>query len=124
MPAGTICERRAQQVWAGSNHGDEAADREKEALLAKAESMYARALGVSPLHADTLCNRGALLSCHRGRPGNAEAEHLYRKALSVVPNHAAALYNFGFLRQCQNSMPEAMALYERAYEQVSEGLRG
>ena len=64
---GTILEARAQAVWRDSGGGDAADKREYEALLGKAENMYARALAIAPLHADTECNRGALLLGHRSR---------------------------------------------------------
>ncbi len=40
-------------------------DTERNILLHRAEEFYRKALKLRPNHVDTLCNRAALLHCHR-----------------------------------------------------------
>lgn len=63
-----------------------------------------------------MCNRAALLHCHRGGPGATQAEVLYRQVLETSPQHSGALYNLGFLKQQAGETRAAMELYERVYE--------
>lgn len=111
---GVILETRAQQLFKEMEYGQ--AQGEIDALLNRADGHYAKALSIQPSHVDTLCNRAALLHCHKGEPGQKQAEKLYRQVLEVSPQHAGAIFNLGFLMQQEGKVRDAMELFERAYE--------
>jgi Tfp pilus assembly protein PilF len=109
---GTIYEARAQNIWSAAEYGDEKGEKERNQLLDKAKDMYRRALQIAPLHADTLCNAGALLMCHQGPPSHEEAEHNFRQ---VAPSPSARPLSLSpSLPLCIPSPPSGLVLVTSA----------
>ncbi len=72
---------------------------------------YNRALAVQPDHADTLSNRGNVLTELRRFD---EALASYNRALTAKPNHAGALNNRGVTLHALGRFDEALASFDRA----------
>jgi len=72
---------------------------------------YNRALALQPNHADTLSNRGNLLT---GLRRFDEALASYNRALAAKPNHTGALNNRGVTLHAMGRHGEALESFERA----------